>query len=123
MRGAVFCRLGFSYIFSQKGTSMGATPLSGSRIIAAFGIVLFAGLSFERLDGQAATASITGTITDSSGAVIVGAAVNAKNSGTGITRTTVSDAQGRYTLPDLAIGDYDVEAEMMGFQSVVRKGV
>ena len=90
---------------------MGTNPLSGSRIIASFGIFLLAGLSFERLNGQAATASITGTITDSSGAVIVGAAINAKNSGTGITRTTVSDAQGRYTLPDLAIGDYDGQLE------------
>src|ERR1051326_2499285 len=51
---------------------------------------------------------------------MVGAPVN---TGTGITRSTVSDAQGRYTIPDLAIGGYDVEATRMGFQSVVRKGV
>jgi hypothetical protein len=86
-------------------------------------VCLLAGLSTQTLHGQAATASITGTVTDSSGAVIPGAAVNAKNNGTGVTRTTVSDAQGRYNLPDLAIGDYDVEAKMMGFQSVVRKGI
>jgi len=76
-----------------------------------------------RLDGQAATATITGTVTDSSGAVIPGATVNAKNNGTGVTRSTVSDAQGRYILADLAIGEYDVEATRMGFQSVVKKGV
>jgi hypothetical protein len=76
-----------------------------------------------RLHGQAATATITGTVTDSSGAAIPSATVNAKNNGTGVTRSTVSDGQGRYNLPDLAIGAYDVEATRIGFQSVVRKGV
>jgi carboxypeptidase family protein len=102
---------------------MGVIRLPKTRIIAAFCVLLLAGLSSQHLNGQAATASIAGIITDSSGAVIAGAAINAKNNGTGITRTTVSDAQGRYSLPDLAIGDYDVEAKMMGFQSVIRKGI
>ena len=102
---------------------MGVIRLTKTCIIAAFSVLLLAGLSSEHLNGQAATASIAGIITDSSGAVIVGAAINAKNNGTGITRTTVSDAQGRYSLPDLAIGDYDVEAKMTGFQSVIRKGI
>src|SRR5215470_7893496 len=103
--------------------SMGVIRLPKTRIIAAFCVLLLAGLSSQHLNGQAATASIAGIITDSSGAVIAGAAINAKNNGTGITRTTVSDAQGRYRLPDLAIGDYDVEAKMLGFQSVIRKGI
>src|SRR5215469_13195088 len=85
-------------------------------------LLLFAGRA-ERVYGQAATASITGTITDTSGAAIPGASVNARSNGTGVTRTTTSDNQGRYNLPDLAIGDYDVQSAKMGFQSVLRKGV
>jgi hypothetical protein len=85
-------------------------------------LLLFAA-SAERVYGQAATASITGTITDTSGAAVPGANISAKNNGTGITRTTTSDNQGRYNLPDLAIGDYDVQSAKTGFQSVVRKGI
>ena len=55
-----------------------------------------------RIHGQAATATIAGTVTDSSGAAIPGATVNAKNNGTGVTRSTVSDGQGRYIVADLA---------------------
>src|SRR5579871_3283729 len=85
-------------------------------------LLLIAG-SAERVYGQAATASITGTVTDSSGAAVPGANISAKNNGTGVTRNTTSDNQGRYNLPDLAIGDYDVQSAKMGFQSVVRRGV
>jgi hypothetical protein len=85
-------------------------------------LLLLAGRA-DRLYGQAATASITGTITDTSGAAVPGANISAKNNGTGIVRTTTSDNQGRYNLPDLPIGDYDVQSARMGFQSVVRKGI
>ena len=74
-------------------------------------------LGSRSLWGQAATATITGTIIDSTGAVIPGAAVTAKNNGTGITRSTQSDNQGRYSLADLAIGDYDVQASKTGFRT------
>ncbi len=76
-----------------------------------------------QLFGQAATATIIGTVTDSSGATIPTANVSAKNLETGNTRATTSDAQGRYVLADLAIGNYDVQATKMGFSTVVRKGV
>ncbi len=79
--------------------------------------------SAPRLFGQAATATITGTVTDSSGAAIPGADVTAKNTATGVARKTLSDGQGRYSLLDLAIGDYDVQATKMGFQTAVRRGV
>ena len=73
--------------------------------------------------GQAATASLSGVMTDTTGASIPQATVTAKNNGTGASRSTMSDGQGRYSLPDLAIGDYDVTGTKTGFQTVVRKGV
>ena len=83
--------------------------------------LLLMSVGAQRLYSQAATASITGTIFDSSGAVIPGANINAKNTGTGISRTTVTDNQGRYNLPDLAIGSYDVQATKTGFQTLIKK--
>jgi hypothetical protein len=70
-----------------------------------------------------ATATILGTVMDPSGAAIGGAMVQVKNTGTSITQTTISDEQGRYRFPDLAIGEYEVQASQPGFQTVVRNNV
>ena len=73
--------------------------------------------------GQAATASISGTVTDSTGAAVPGAAVTVRNTATSATVAAVTDAQGRYSVPDLAIGTYEVRAAKAGFQTTVRSGV
>src|SRR5579872_486433 len=86
-------------------------------------VCLLVCLASRGLWGQAATATITGTITDATGAAVPDAGVSAKNNGTGITRTTTSDNQGRYSLADLAIGDYDVQASKMGFRTLVKKSI
>jgi hypothetical protein len=91
--------------------------------IAALSLCMLTCFSASNLFGQAATATITGTVTDSSGAAVPDAAISAKNSATGVSRSTLSDGQGRYSLLDLAIGDYDVQAAKMGFQTAVRRGV
>jgi hypothetical protein len=75
-----------------------------------------------RLNAQA-TASISGTVTDTSGAAMADAAVLVRNLGTGIVQSVASNAQGRYTLADLAIGDYELQAAKPGFQTVVRPGI
>jgi hypothetical protein len=85
-------------------------------------LLLVFGVGASRLNAQA-TAAISGTVTDSSGAAMADAQLQAKNNGTGITATTTSDAQGRYRFPDLLIGDYDLTASKMGFQTVARKGL
>ena len=72
---------------------------------------------------QVTTGTILGTISDSTGAVIPGATITMRNVGTGITRTANTDAAGRYRAPQLPLGDYEITAEMPGFQSVDRSGV
>ncbi len=62
-------------------------------------------------------------MTDASGAAIPDAAMQVKNVGTGLTQTTNSNAQGRYKVPDLGIGDYEVQATKTGFSTAVRKGI
>jgi hypothetical protein len=60
---------------------------------------------------------------DSSGAVIAGANIQVKNTATGVTQTLVSNDQGRYNVPDLTVGTYNVQASNSGFQTVVHAGV
>jgi len=75
-----------------------------------------------RLHAQA-TAAVVGTVTDMSGAAIAEAAIQVKNSGTGVVRATTADVQGRFRVPELIIGEYEVSAAKTGFSTVVRKGV
>src|SRR5262245_51250033 len=76
-----------------------------------------------RAQAQASTATIVGTVSDSSGALIVGSMVQAKNTGTGLVSTGTSDAQGRERIPNLNIGSYEVTAAQPGFQTVLRTGI
>ena len=67
--------------------------------------------------------SILGTVTDTSGAAVVGATVTIHNVATGIDRITQTNVDGSYLVPELQIGSYDVSVEMNGFQKAVTKGV
>ncbi len=75
------------------------------------------------LRAQVSTGTILGTVTDSSGAAISDAAVQVKNVGTGVVASVTTDGQGRFNVPSLNIGDYEVSAAKPGFQTVLRKGV
>src|ERR1051326_4455661 len=94
----------------------GPDPLKS---VAATLCAAFAGL----IAGQAVTATILGTIMDSSGAAIPGTDIQAKNTATGITQSTISDEPGRYRIPGLGIGEYEVQLSKPGFQSVGQKNV
>jgi hypothetical protein len=72
---------------------------------------------------QETTATISGTVKDESGAVIPGASVQVNNVATGVSRTVQSDVQGRYTVPQLAPGMYEVASSSSGFQTFVRSGI
>src|SRR5215831_5456426 len=67
--------------------------------------------------------TISGVVTDDSSAAIPGATVTVTNVNTGIARTTVSDQGGRYRVPALIPGEYEVQVELQGFQTAVRKGL
>jgi len=60
---------------------------------------------------------------DSSGAAVPSASVVVKNTGTSASQTTITDGQGRYTVPDLSIGSYEIEVSKTGFQNSVRSGI
>src|SRR6266849_6038735 len=68
-------------------------------------------------------ASITGIVTDPSGAPISAAAVTAKNLETGAVRSTATDDAGRYLVLSLAVGQYEVRVTKAGFKEAVRSGI
>ncbi len=82
-------------------------------------LILFPVLSFS----QEFRGSISGAVTDTSGASIPGVRVSVTEERTGTKVQTISDTTGKYTIPFLAPGDYDVQADMKGFKAFVRKGV
>src|SRR5687767_11727262 len=70
-----------------------------------------------------ATAQISGTVRDQSGAVLPGVEVTATQTDTGIIRTTITNETGSYILPTLATGPYRLEAALPGFRTFVQTGL
>src|SRR3954464_9957807 len=72
---------------------------------------------------QRTTASIRGTITDQSRAVVPGATVTVTGQDTGLTRTATSDRDGAYTFTELPVGRYRVQVELQGFKTSSRTDI
>src|SRR5262245_38486890 len=72
---------------------------------------------------QVNTATISGTVHDASGAVLPGVSVVIQNQDTGISRTVSTNEAGRYSAPALGLGNYQVTAQLQGFQTEVRSGI
>ena len=72
---------------------------------------------------QAVTATLLGTITDTSGAVVPDATITATEVATSVARRTVSNQEGIYTIPYLPPGKYRVEVEVSGFKKSVRENI
>jgi len=71
---------------------------------------------------QAATATLSGRVTDPNGAVIVGAKIISTQKATGAKRETVTNGEGMYALPNLSPGEYEVRIEARNFpQALVRR--
>src|ERR1051325_9034843 len=83
-------------------------------------VVLF--LNCGRLYAQAA-AQISGRVQDATAAVLPGVEITATNTGTGIARTTVTNENGAYALPNLPIGTYRLEATLPGFRTYAQSGI
>ncbi|HWP83895.1 MAG TPA: carboxypeptidase-like regulatory domain-containing protein, partial [Terriglobia bacterium] len=87
------------------------------------GLLLLAGAAPPLAWAQGTGGSILGEVRDESGASIPGATIRVTNVETGITRTTATDAAGRYRVPNLPVGSYQLEASFPGFKSVTRTGI
>src|SRR5690242_1340245 len=93
------------------------------RLLFSFFVGLLAlGLSCSNTWAQA-TAQITGTVRDQSGAVLPGVEVAVTQTETGIMRTGVTNETGSYVLSNLPIGPYRLEAALPGFRTFVQTGI
>jgi hypothetical protein len=72
---------------------------------------------------QSVGASLQGTVSDASGAVIPHASVQIIDVGTGATRTLAADEAGRWREPALPPGEYEVRGAATGFQTTIRRGI
>ena len=72
---------------------------------------------------QVTTGTISGTVSDPTGAAVSGATVSLKSAETAISRTVITGADGRYRAPELGLGSYEITAEAAGFQTVIRSGI
>ncbi len=72
--------------------------------------------------GQTA-ATISGTVEDASGNVLPGVTVTARNTGTGLVRVAVTGAEGRYVVPGLPPGAYELRAELPSFKPLIRRQI
>ena len=83
---------------------------------------LFAALVLAPIPLHAQEATVSGTVTDSTGGVLPGVTITATNESTGNTFVAVTDERGGFRLP-VRIGSYKVTAELPGFASLTRQGL
>src|ERR1700720_1559432 len=88
------------------------------KALLAIALYLLSGAAFAQTSG-----SITGEVKDQSGAVAPNAAVTVTNAETNVTRSTVTNAAGVYSFPDLTPGMYQVKIVTPGFATAVRSNI
>ncbi len=77
-------------------------------------ILMFAAPTY----GQTTGATLEGRVTTANGEAVPGVTVTAVNAATGLSRSVISDGDGRYRFPTLPAGAYNIAAELSGFSSV-----
>ncbi len=92
---------------------------AAGRVLAALCLLLFASAAFAQSD----RGIITGTVTDTTGAVVANVAVEAKQLETGSVFPTTTTSTGNYTLTELPVGSYEITATTAGFKRYVRTGI
>ncbi|HYR84035.1 MAG TPA: TonB-dependent receptor [Terriglobia bacterium] len=90
-----------------------------SVVSSVFLVLLCTSFAWAQLD----TGTLSGTVTDQTGATVPGAAVNIKHVETGISRSLQTNEAGRYEAVALPGGTYEVTASLPGFQTLVRGGI
>ena len=89
----------------------------------AFAILTIVFFSTSVIHAQQTLGSINGTVTDSSGGVISGASVKARNIGTNLEQTAKSKSDGSFSIADLPIGTYEVSFSKDGFKTEVHSQI
>ena len=85
--------------------------------------LVFATLLAGMCSAQSITGSISGVVTDASGATIPGASIAVMNLDTNIRTTVATEASGSYTAANLPRGNYRMEVSAAGFKQFIRSGI
>ncbi|MBV8808195.1 MAG: carboxypeptidase regulatory-like domain-containing protein, partial [Acidobacteriaceae bacterium] len=91
------------------------------RLIPVLGCLVL--LSGESPLWAQASATLSGTVTDPSGAVVSGARITVKNEDTGAARNSITNSLGRYQFSALSVGQYELRANQSGFAEEIRAGI
>jgi hypothetical protein len=91
-------------------------------VIIGLGILLLIGATRSAI-AQVTTGTILGTVKDQSAAVLPQVSITVTNVGTGISRSAITGSRGEYRIPALSVGAYEVQAELVGFQSSLHRGI
>lgn len=94
-----------------------------SRAIAALLFAAVTAFTAGPLGAQGLQTTIVGLVRDSTGGLMPGVSLTVTNRATGVSRSTVTDNAGNYTVTSLVAGSYDVTAELTGFKTAVRQQV
>jgi len=121
----VFCRYDFRPLVGDYKVDARTNTGLGLSSQATLGLLVLALFGFFELPlhAQVAGARITGTVTDSTGAIIAGAEVTIKNTANNLTRELATNESGVYSAPDLYPGTYTVTASAKDFKREVRGGL
>src|ERR1700722_272329 len=100
--------------------------LFGKKCVSAVWIIIVLAFTMTftgRAYPQVAGATLTGTVSDASGAVIPNAQVIISDVATGATRTASANSAGLYNAPNLLPGNYEVKVAAPGFRTQLEKGI
>ena len=107
----------------ENSVQVGRKRLATMKSIACVLVCLLFATSMAHAQGVGSSGEISGTVTDSSGAVLPKTTVNAIETQTGLKRTVVTNTTGQFRIAGLAPATYDVSAELPGFATEIRKDV
>ena len=103
-----------------------ASPLSLRNVLTCWGVgiaLLLYVFSSGPVHAQIVGGTVSGTISDKSGAVVANATVSLTNLATSVTTAVTTNAQGFYSVPNLLPGDYQQKVSAAGFEISIRKGI
>ncbi|MGH9843562.1 MAG: TonB-dependent receptor [Blastocatellia bacterium] len=75
------------------------------------------------VQAQTVGASLQGNVADANGSALPNVKVEVRNTATGVTQTAITGTEGRYRMPLLPSGDYEIAFTAQGFQHLVRRGI
>ena len=112
----------FVEIATKRVIASLAQPFSWVRQSSLFALILLL-ISGSGLQAQVGSASLSGTVQDSTGAIVSGAAVTLQNVATGAERKSVSNGVGAFTFEAEPSGDYKLTVQETGFKELVRSDI